>query len=152
MNGIELKLNRELIGLSAGWCARRLGVAERSWAAVEASDSDVPERYEDLILQFLDDSYAHVNALLVAANNQAVTAYDKEQDLWQAFPAVEGMPITWHRSAVIRGLEMLRLQKRRQFSVVRYRREGPPMQAQRGKPDPMASVHAALPDIPDEPL
>lgn len=149
MNGIELKFYRDLIGLPVSWCARQLGVIDRAWQAQETNERDVPDHYEDLILKLMDDSYAHMNAVLSLASDGVVTAYDNEYEFWDAFGTLKGMPISFHRSAVARGIEMLRLQKDRELRIVRHTRSTAREQPPRVKPDLTAMVRGALPDGPN---
>ena len=104
----DLRVRREVLGLSRAWLANRLGVAEQSVSRWESGARAIPDDVWEVLAEGEERAEAVLDALAerlltvptwLEEEPEAVdvTVYPTDERLWAAHPGFAPWPAAWHR-------------------------------------------------------
>ncbi len=109
MTPLELRARREALGLSQGLLASLLGNAQNTVSQWEngrrAIPGDVDEtlaRYEEVVESLVDEAGELLDGASADGVPVALQTYSSDESLWEAVPALVGVPSVLHRVALAR--------------------------------------------------
>ena len=108
MTSAELKTRRESLGLTADWLAKKARVQLRTVRYWEAGRNKVPDDVAELITTLDAWRESAVSAMVQsctaatpAPDEVVLLRYRDDEQLWAHHPGFEGLPVTFHASALL---------------------------------------------------
>ena len=108
MEGIELWARREALGMDRDSLATMLGCDAAAGADYETGRQPVPDS-ADKQLTVLEFTHDQITGILEDRFTPPVlVTYETDEEFWQAWPGMRGIPVCVHRTAVSDALKSLR--------------------------------------------
>lgn len=108
MTSAELKTTRESLGLTADWLAKKAGVQLRTVRYWESGRNAVPEDVAKIMTDLQTWRDSAVAAMVQSYEGATpkpdeivLLRYRDDAQLWTHHPGFEGLPVTFHASALL---------------------------------------------------